>query len=148
MEINKLINGCTDKRLIEWQTKASQYEVVNTIMQMKIIDIIERDKIFVDYGISVEVEQNCLLVGIKNINDYQVDALLLTKDDIVLLRDIEEIEGGLADAGPIGTMSHNNFWNWLESFPNINKWLNPESQILKFSRDTIVDKWENNNDLN
>ncbi|WP_415912382.1 hypothetical protein [Neptuniibacter sp. QD37_11] len=126
MSKHELQNGCTDKRLPEWAERAWAHSVVNSSQQWSEIskewfEIIAQVETMgaTDDDLAALANTECLYVGFVSLDagDSQA-ALLCTAADIVVLLyeydDFTEAEG---------LMTHEAFWEYLGSFPNVYKHL-------------------------
>jgi len=112
-----------DKRIIEWADKADTYSIIKNHEKWgKIPDNWNWLHEKVDH---LDYDQNVLILGFDGeVGD--TTAIMLSHDDrVILLFQIQPYDEDLYICYEYeGIMSRDNFWKYLESFPNYTKWLN------------------------
>lgn len=123
-----LQNDCTDKRLIEWSNRCWAHEIVFSTTQMKDLVGVSCDFLesMAGYGVPPEMmdvlaRSEFLHVEFETMNGASTRmAFLATEADFVAIGD--DCDGVFE---LLGWMTHDAFWEYLGSFPNIFKHLQP-----------------------
>lgn len=126
MTTHKLTNGCTDPRLPEWEERAFAHEVVCSAVQIAGLDGRLRQLVdgLADFGVEADVlatlgrSQFCLIEFDSMVCSETRIAMLATEGDLIVIG--RETGDGLELDG---LMTHDSFWAYLGSYPNIYKHL-------------------------
>tara|TARA_B100000287_G_scaffold433713_1_gene496100 strand:- start:1440 stop:1874 length:435 start_codon:yes stop_codon:yes gene_type:complete len=125
------LNGCKDPMILEWAAKAWEYEA--TILSSASTSIDGWDHFLQGHLPQKEIEHlsntECLFVDFINPFDQKNDhtaVLIASKQPVVLIfvnfTDDEDDQGWIEFQG---VMDLQNFWDYMDSLPNMNKFFRP-----------------------